>query len=308
MAALLRAVLAMARPSPRRALAVVLLAALGSLAVPATAKSTATLTVRGARGGYVEHTFRSPVTLHLSPSTTVTGGGSYAGYYLQPLSGQAKPDTGWGEVWFSTFRDDAFRTSNFAIPLGRSYYLEPKQFKARRFAVPAGRYRIHVFGDKPVTARLVLSGSVAPATLTARSSSRAWALARDLTTTVAGQRPAGPVATVSDVPVATTPTTLSVTATYTVETEVVTGLATHGACIGRPDGMRCIGEKTEPRPDWYLYRVYHPSTLPVTSIACMEVQYYYPGDLVPGENTAYYDIVSTNLTRHVATGLFTLTL
>ena len=210
----------------RYALAALVLA-LGALAVPAHAAKPATLTIKAARSGYVEQTFPSGVTLRAATSTAATSG-SYAGFYLQPLSRAAQD--GWGRVWFKQFTHEAF--DPVGVSLGQPAWWE--------WRVPAGRYRIHVFGDAAVVARLTFTGRVTSRTLTPTAASRAAAVSKDVTPALAGVRVPASAAVVADLPIAVHTNSVSFAATFMVYrgTWVVDPSQRYG-CIGDSNGLPC---------------------------------------------------------------------
>ena len=282
--------------SLRRAAAVSLLAACLP-AAPTEAARLTTITVQASRSGYVDRTFTSPVRLYEAASS-VTLSGSYAGFYVEPLD--RAPERGFGRVWFSAFKTTGF--TSYHVPIGDVFGLRPDQrLHDLYFPLAAGRYRIHVFGDRPATARLRFSGDVRAATLTAARSSRVSALAKDL----APVEGAAPPVAVAELPLPTDADALSFAALFDVTHDVVlSSPARRDACLGRPADLRCA---TAPQRSQFLRRYEFRTTL-VHATATTWVSYYHRKALPRGENYGYFEAVLTPPVERVVVAVFTLAL
>lgn len=276
---------------PLRYVLFALVLALGALAVPADAAKSATLTIKAARSGYVEQAFPSGVTLRAELST-VASSGSYAGFYLQPLSRPAQD--GWGRVWFKQFAHKDFRP--VGVSLGQPAWSD--------WRVPAGRYRIHVFGDAAMVARLTFAGRVASRTLTPKAASRAAAVSKDVTPAVAGERVPTSAAVVADLPIAVHTNSLSFAATFTVYRGTwVVDPSQRDGCIGDSGGLPCTAlSRNGGRENHWQHQIVGPLTYAVA----MSSSSYNPHGLSSGEKTAWFHVETPHLTERVAVAAFTL--
>ena len=263
----------------------------------------APLIVTAARSASVDVTFPKAVTLDTGHSTAA-GGAEFSGYYFQPLAGKA--EAGFGQVWFADFRYEDFTPR--ALPLGWSAIGSYASSPAVRWSVPAGRYRLHVFGDRRVEARLAVSGRLAGRRLTATRPTTVGAAAKDVTPSVAGRQTGLPGVVVDDLPLSAHPHSLSVSAVYTVRHSVATNATVADSCLGRADGLRCVAADGDAYA-WqgYSFREVHregPSAQSATTTA----EYLAPGTLGAGPHKGYFEIASSAFLDRVAVAVFALRL
>lgn len=284
----------------RRALLAALLAAAVALpSAPAAAAPVRTLTITAGRSGSVDWTFARAVTLH--PARTKVASGSYAGFYLQPLD--RAPHLGFGQVLLGDFRFGSH--PHFPVPFGAGGS-EPYLAPGTPWRIPAGRYRIHVFGDRPTVARLALSGITADRRVGASRPSRVVVASRDVTPSVADHRVPAPGGTVADTPVELPRTALSFAAVFMARHGVIPEGSTATACLRPPGEAGCIRDGA-PADD--AYRIIHAATLtpvPVIDATSTHAWYYFPGTLPGGAYEGEFTMATTNLVDKLAVAVFSL--
>lgn len=139
-----------------RPLAVVLLAGLVGVPVPAATAAPVlrTVTVRGVPNAYAEVTFTGRVRFETSATTkappSYDAKGTYAGAYVEPLRGD-------GPAAGTVLLRGMPGLSDVPFPLAPQGWLPP------------GRYRVHLLGDAPTTVRIRVEGLRRDLTVTTRT-------------------------------------------------------------------------------------------------------------------------------------------
>ena len=278
------------------------------LPAPAAGATGTTYTLSAARSASVDVTFTRAVTLDMG-RTRVTGAGAYAGYYVQPLG--AAPDSGHGEIWVTEFSYPDFQ--RFPIPLGnQDAILSYPKGTARR--LPAGRYRLHVLGDRAAHVRLALTGAGADRRLSPSRPSPFAAVWKDVTPDVAGQRVPGTVT--ADLPITVkSADSLTFLAWYVVSHATHHTIATSARqCLGTTEHPALCDQGFEPGPvdpseRGYGYKyneqhVQHPTTLADDALSF--TAYSRRNTAFTGNVKAYYEITSTGVMDRVVVAAFSL--
>lgn len=282
----------------RGALAVAVLAAAGS-AQPATgAEGTATLVLRARASAYVDVTF--PTAFRLHDATTSAPGASFSGYYLQPLKGPA--ENGFGQVWLSGFRHPGYAEA--PIPIGGPGTNPELPDPGQDWSIPAGRYRVHVLGDRPTVARLRVSGQVPLRSATAARRSGAYAAWRTLTLPAAEQ-PAPAVVALGEIPIPVRPRSMAFSSLFFARRGTHTNVATASTCIGKADGVRCVrgAQYSHARS----YQEIETDFVLAEGVGTVTT-YYATGALPPGENVGYFEHAATWMIDKAVGAVFTLPL
>jgi hypothetical protein len=283
------------------------LALCASLATPVAARAAtaATLTVRATGTASVDVTFRAPVTVDPWRSV-VQGGTSYAGFYVQPLAGD--PAGGRGMVDVRAFQERGYQPfppvpglpASLPLPLGKDHLAGIVR------PLPAGHYRVHVFGDGAVTARIWVSHAVGGPLVASRRGRSTFAVA-DTTPSTRGV----PGGATLDLPFAPASAhTMAWSAIHQV---------THGygpsdnlpmSCIGRPEHPACVSESNNNQGAGYHGRngVVLMGTLPVNQTVIDDVyaRIYYPGQLPGDTAAAHFTTVTTAMLDRVVFAAFSL--
>lgn len=291
---------AWATQRPRLAVSALVALALTGVPAPSFAAGAATYVVRAERSGWVDVDFRTAVTLDTGKSR-VTGSGWYAGYYVQPLN--AAPDGGYGEMWLSDFTYPSF--ARFPLPLGNGQTVLTYQRAGSMRRLSPGRYRLHVLGDGPVTARLALTGVRGDKTVTASRRSTLSAVRKDVTPAVAGQR--APGAAVAELPVTvTSPRSLTFVATfaaYHATNHTATGAINQ--CIGSPgQQLPCDGGDSA---YGYSHNERHVQNLTTVTDAVTGAAVYYPVGVLPtGQRAGHFSVATPAVIGKIVVAAFSL--
>ncbi|HVF06687.1 MAG TPA: hypothetical protein VNA20_17755 [Frankiaceae bacterium] len=266
-------------------------AAPASVAYVVTARGSASVDVALGRG----------VQIHLG-RTRVSGAGTYAGYYVQPLD--RRGDQGVGELRMAGYRFASF--DHVALPLGDGEairaYSNPDARPTARRALPPGRYRLHVIGDTMTVLSLALSGVRSGRRLTAARPSPlsiAWA---DVTPSGIAGTTRAPAA-VADLPVtvasARSLTFLSVYAVrHAAFDEALVAvssycLATPGAAAGCQIGDHRGEGPGPPGGSSYVYGQARYAQPPAPSrLAEASASYYGYGASPAGERVAHFEFAT----------------
>ncbi|HWL36771.1 MAG TPA: hypothetical protein VNQ77_11305 [Frankiaceae bacterium] len=281
-------------PRLRTLLAVVLVAA--GLAVPAAAdvRQSAWLLVRAERNASVDITFRTAVTVLRGHVTTPDQNG-WAGYYLQPLTRPGHD--GFGQVWLPALHGKP--PAAFAVPLGASAVAAPYIAIGAPWRLPAGRYRMHVFGSRPVEAILAVAGRGLPR--------RPLVATRPSTVSLGWGEAAGagaPGVAYAQAPVTVGPRALSAAFALAVRHGVTDDDTTIETCLGT---VTCLTGDGGVRHTVYERPEY--AAWPARSTAKTVVgTYYAPGTPAPGDATAYAAVRTNGIVDRLVVAAFSLAL
>lgn len=275
----------------------------------ASAAAPTTYTVTAAGSAWVDVTISRPVELDVSASV-LTATGAYRGFFVQPLG--ERPDSGVGILRVTRLRFSPERV--FVIPLGNPDVVGSwiEEGAIRRHLEP-GRYRVHVFADGPVTARVVLRGGGPNRSLRATAPSKVTTAWRDLVPTIAGTT-VQPAAVTGEVPLAVrSPNSLTFVAMFMkYRTAGTFAGGYYNACLGPADvSVRCqVGGPAAdgPGPN-RIYtdvekRITHPPTL--LDEAILHVGYYLTGTAVAGQRQGNFAVALSAALEQVTVGAFSL--
>lgn len=275
----------------------------------ASAAAPTTYTVTAAGSAWVDVTISRPVVLDVSASA-ITATGPYRGFFVQPLSGRS--DSGAGILRDTRFRFSPDRV--FVIPLGDpdvvGGWIEDGAIRRR---LAPGRYRVHVFAEGPVTARVVLRGGGANRSIRATAPSKVTTSWRDLVPTVAGTS-IQPAAATGEVPLAVrSPNSLTFVAMFMkYRTAGTFADGYYNACLGPAEtSVRCqVGGPAAdgPAPAHIYTDVEKRTTDPPTLLdeAILHVGYYPTGTAVAGQRQANFAVAVSAVLEQVTVGAFSL--
>lgn len=277
--------------------------AAGAVPVSAAPSRPAVYTVVADRAASIDVMFRFPVTL-VTARSTMRGTGSYAGYYVQPLTGD--PGGGVGELVLNGAATAGDESEPVPVGLGDAF-----ERSGENKVIPPGRYRLHVLGDAATTVRLALRGAPASRSLRAGRPSAFEGVARDVAR-LAGQP--GPAARTAELPItvssARSLTFVVMSFEYrSVGTGVVGG---YSACLSPADVPgRCHGGPYVPgnvEYDYEYWTRYEWFTIPVPRCggAVTLARYYSNGAAVRGERGASFVVALDAVLDRFTVGAFSL--
>lgn len=292
----------------RGVLASLLTFTLSSVGAPedVLAADPSTYAVTAARSSSVDIALSRPFVVDMG-RTALSGSGSFAGYYVQPLD--RDPGSGVGALVLTRVAVGKF--APVPVPLGGAETIAAYARKKSR-DLPAGRYRIHVLGDAATTVRLRLRGAGASRSLRGTRNTVLRAIVRDATPTVAGEAVA-PVAATDHPFTAASANSLNVVTLFAAYHAPTPGSAqAFGACLSPPGvAVRChagpyVPGNVAPDDEYGSLRDEVTTPIPHAAGSITYAVYYWDSAKVAGERSASYLVRVSGVLDRFVVGAFSL--
>ncbi|HVE74573.1 MAG TPA: hypothetical protein VNA30_05720 [Mycobacteriales bacterium] len=266
----------------------------GLIAPVADAGAPALLRIAGSSSAYVDVTLRAGMGLDYT-RIALQAKGSLAGVYIEPLTG-GPPEDGIGFLVPLKFRAKGLELH--PLQLGRA------EVDAENMGAPislrAGRHRVHLLADGPVTITIPLVGPRA-ASLSLRPTRRSAVTASTIDMTPRAPAPEiGPVD--ADQPHAVPERAITVVALRQVWRNDGGHFIATSACLERP-ATRGICYQYGP-----LYEVEEQEETPGGDHYWVRAGYYYPDDVTPGNYVAAYSTILAEKAESVVAFVMSLRL